>query len=259
MESLFGESPGFTGLTFKLPREIQAQISAALRANATVQLTQRNAATLPSFGGMYEIYCEGEPVYWGHADSHSGLSDRLSDHAKRILHRSRLDPSRVHFKSLRVTVSEYMAAEAELFLRPANSDSFKWQKSGFGSNDPGRERETQDVKPEHFDSRHPIDIEVRLPEMMFPRGTSIAEALKRLKKKLPYVLRFEKQNRKPHRDLLESSLPREIEVTNAKGALIAITEAMPAGWQTTVMSGHIIVYKERREYADQKVVFRSRR
>jgi hypothetical protein len=68
--------------------------------------------------------------------------------------------------------------------------SAAWNFSGFGSNDPGRNRDHTRLRPKGFDATHPIDIDRQL-DIKFPPQPTAAQVVTRLKVELPYTFRFE--------------------------------------------------------------------
>ena len=127
--------------------------------------------------------------------------------------------------------------------------------SGFGSNDPGRERETTNKKPDGFDDIHPISIDLD-GELLEPGTKTVAAALKALKVALPYTLRYETERsasgrarrNKPHPDLLESIVDIPQSPQTVRSLMAIIRDALGPEWQATSFVSHVILYKEAREY-----------
>lgn len=63
----------------------------------------------------------------------------------------------------------------------------EWNGSGFGSNDPGRERETTNKPEQGFDARFPIDIDLPV-EILAPGDYTVDDALIALKEALAGTL-----------------------------------------------------------------------
>jgi hypothetical protein len=203
-------------------------------------------------------------VYIGKTDAEAGLRTRLARHAAKIQNRIGLNPSDVSFKAIRVYVFTPMDLEQQLIahytvgkLAPA------WTNSGFGSNDPGRQRDTSTLKETHFDYCYPIDtsIQVQLP---FAVGTTVRvyEVLDFLKNYLTYTVRFETaapRSRKPHPDLLSSAVTLTTINDTVENILLTLKPALvnPAlgqPWQITVLPGYIIVYKESKKYPHGRII-----
>ncbi len=107
---------------------------------------------------------------------------RLDRHAHTIQHRSNLNPSEVSFKAVRVFRFTAIDLETQLIRHYGTIAPVTWNFSGFGSNDPGRERDTTNLRPEGFDANYPIDIDRQLEIVLPETGTaaSIITALKEL-------------------------------------------------------------------------------
>ncbi len=208
------------------------------------------------------IFLAGKRVYVGKADS--SLTTRLAQHAKKLSGRvgpfsgnvaficlyveedlEASAPEKLLMKWYRKQQREREAAEkreAKAKGKPLDDGKPKepalpWNKNGFGNKDPGKERDTTEIKANHFDALYPINLD--LPISLTPRKTDVSTFLNELKVKLPYNLRF--QN--PHADL--GTL-----VTVLKGSKTVrewiqfVVEALPAGWLATALPGYVILYRE---------------
>src|SRR5690606_30796551 len=97
----------------------------------------------------------------------AGLTTRLTTHAAKICGRPNLR-GRVRFKAVQVLVFSAMELETLLIRHyKATGAPMSWQHSGFGSNDPGRQRDHTKYKEAHFDVRHPIDVSEKFVEPLF--------------------------------------------------------------------------------------------
>jgi hypothetical protein len=128
-----------------------------------------------------------------------------------------------------------------------------WNGSGFGANDPGRNRDTTQYRSDHFDALFPIDIERPL-HLELPLSATAANILLALKATLPYTFRYEGP-RRPHPDLRGTvvSVPLHTPVT-AKAVLEMVVSQLPPGWQATRLPSHIILYKETRAYPYGEII-----
>ena len=133
----------------------------------------------------------------------------------------------------------------------------RWNGSGFGSNDPGRNREETNKPEAGFDAQFPVDIDI--PASVLPTGVqTVHAALMRLKEALPYDLRYEVAPGKaksshdyrlhPHPDYVAHSIDVPDAPLTTREAMEIIVGALPNGWQATVFSSHVILYKEARTY-----------
>lgn len=247
---------GFKEFEFDLPRALKAELISLLDDMETGSLQPDVTAEVPEAQGVYQIFYEGTLVYVGKTDAEAGLRTRLSRHARKIMHRPTLTGA-VRFKAVRIMVFTAMDLETQLIkhYRALNEGAALWNGSGFGSNDPGRERETTNRRPEGFDDQHPISID--LPGDYLAQGTvPVANALAALKAVLPYTLRYETlrdgrgraQRSRPHADLLAANVTISPPPYTVRGLMQAIQGALGPDWQATAFASHVILYKEGRPY-----------
>lgn len=249
--------PGYVEFEFDLPAALLERLAATLSATGTAPLTEANAAAIDEVQGVYELFHRDQLVYVGKTDAKAGLRQRLSRHALKIKQRKGLDPADVTFKAVRIFVFTAMDLEAGLIVHRARDGKLAWNNSGFGANDPGRNRDRSEIKAGHFDAHFPIDTDHPIPGLAFARGVSAAEALDDLKDRLPYVLRFERDGADPHPELLAAKLAAASKPKTMRGALTAIVGALPKGWTATVLPGYAILYRERAAYPSAQYQLKS--
>lgn len=248
---------GFRDFEFDLPGALLDQLVTILDRMEQGPLTDTGLAEVPEAQGIYQLFLDGQLVYIGKTDAEAGLRKRLGRHSKKILHREGLDPSRVTFKGVRIFVFTAMDLETQLIRHYTGKDGTRWNGSGFGANDPGRERDTS--RPGRFDSEFPIDIDRPLEANLSGTRTA-AEAAAQLKAVLPYTLRFQsatKGGRKPHPELVATTVTMTAAADTPRTALTELTRQLPAGWQATALSALLILYKESKDYPDADVLARS--
>jgi hypothetical protein len=213
-------------------------------------LTGTNVAALPERAkGAYMLLFDGAPVYAGKTDTRHGFRDRLLRHSWTVQGRKGLDPARMAFKAVRIMVFSAFDVEAILIteMKKAEAQALPWNNSGFGSNDPGKNRDGQ--QPADFDQWYPVDIDFAVDGL--PVGqVGLQELLRVVKGKLPYLIR----NAPLPDDVHVSDVPTTATVREILN--IAIT-ALPPGWQVTVLHGRVIIYNENREYPYKLEVMRS--
>jgi hypothetical protein len=212
---------------------------------------------IPDSQGVYQLFLDGNLVYIGKTDAEAGLRRRLERHSQKIQHRNGLDPSRVSFKAVRIYVFTAVDLETQLIQHYGGMSAVRWNGSGFGSNDPGRERDTTRYRQDHFDARFPIDIERSL-NLEIPVWGSAADILLALKNALPYVLRYEMatpRSRSPHPDLRDTMVTMSlISHVTARAVIEAVVHELPTGWQATYLLSHVILYKETKTYPQGGVI-----
>lgn len=235
---------GYIDFEFDLPGALFARLIDALERMDPAIMSDENISRVPEVPGVYLLLLDGEPVYVGKTDSHSGLAGRLARHRDKIRHRVDLDRSRVSFKAVRIYVFTAMDLESQLLDH--YGETVAWNNSGFGSNDPGRERDTSRYSEKHYDRRFPIDIDRRL-EIEVQGIDSTANLFATLKKSLPYVFRFQTAKPRsihPHPDLANTAIAIPANTIPTTRRLIELGVAqLPPGWKATKLPSHLILYK----------------
>lgn len=238
------------------------QIIPALDTMSSAPLTSTNALQLPDAQGVYLLMYDGQIRYVGKTDAEAGLRTRMARHARKFEQRLNVRPEDVSFKAAQILVLTAMDIETKVIAHYGS----EWNGSGFGSNDPGRERETTDKPDQGFDAQFPIDID--MPLEILPSGAmSVHEALMALKIALPYTLRYEVKlppGRKkvgshdfrtnPHPDMRASTVMIPGGPMTVRATLQRIVAALPRGWQATYFVSHLILYRETRAYLHGELI-----
>lgn len=231
--------------------EFEFDLPAALLQNLVSVFERLEAAPLtsvlhqiPEVQGVYQLFLDGRLVYIGKTDADAGLSQRLTRHSRKILHRHGLDPAQVSVKAVRVYVFTAVDLETQLIRHYTGKDGTEWNGSGFGSNDPGRKRDH--TQPGRFDRSYPINIDLPL-EIEFERASTAAAIAAAVKTALPYTFRFQgaaPNSRKPHPDLASSRVVIDPAARTVREVIAQLTRQLPPGWQATALSAVLILYKE---------------
>jgi len=250
---------GFTEFEFDLPDALLASLVRVFDGMEPASLVPRNVGEIPDAQGVYQLLLGDHVVYIGKTDAESGLRGRLERHARTIQHRVKLDPVNVLFKAVRVFVFTAMDLETQLIRHYGGARSVPWNSSGFGSNDPGRERDTTNLGPAHFDVLYPIDLDREI-DIDLPLSAKAGDIIKMLRTKLPYIFRVEGVGppmRQFHPDLLAADVAVPPAPYTTRALVVAIVQALPPGWQATALAGRVIMYREQRDYASGSVIARS--
>jgi hypothetical protein len=250
---------GYREFEFDLPDALLTGIIARFDAMEGASLTHENLDGIPDAQGVYQLLLADEIVYIGKTDAEAGLRQRLSRHAWTIQHRRNLNVPDVQFKAMRVFVFTAVDLETQLIHHYRKNRLVNWNNSGFGSNDPGRNRDQTRAKPTSFDVLYPIDLDQEI-KLGLTGTVSVVEALQCLRNALPYTLRIEALPRgasSGHADMQELTVHIPNELSSAGGLLSRVVAALPGGWQATALAGRIILYKERAEYPSGTVIARS--
>jgi hypothetical protein len=247
---------GFMAFELDLMKAVMDQLVPSLDALPEASLTNQNVAALPDAQGVYVHFHEGAVRYIGKTDAEAGLRTRLARHVKKFEHRRNIKPSDVAFKAVQVLVLTAMDVETRLI----GHYGAEWNGSGFGSNDPGRERETTNKPEQGFDARFPIEIDQPIG-FLEPRVYTVHEALMALKEGLPYTLRYEVLGKgshayrlRPHLDYPASSITIGSGIMTVRSVMRSIVNSLPSGWQATEFVSHVILYKEQRGYLHGKSI-----
>ena len=252
--------PGFREFELDLMKAVLDQLIPCLDSMDGELLTLANVESLPEAQGIYQLIHAGNVKYIGKTDADAGLKKRLARHVLKFVNRHNIKPEDVHFKAVHIYVLTAMDVESEL-IKYYKSKKIKpeWNGSSFGSNDPGRERETTNKPPDGFDAQFPINID--LPVDVVPAGThTIHEVLWRLKEALPYAFRYETTKKKssrayrtdPHPDYLSSFITVPSGEVTVRQLLHQMVTSLPTGWQATAFTSHIILYRESKIYKHGK-------
>lgn len=157
---------GFREFEFDLPSALLRRLVQVFGEMDSAALAHDVVKEIPDEQGVYLLLHKGIPVYVGKTDGEAGLRRRLNRHCTSVRHRKSLDPNEVHFKAIRIYVFTVVDLETELIREFKGAD---WNNSGFGSNDPGRERDTTKLKADGFDAKFPVDIDYPL-DIVLPQG-----------------------------------------------------------------------------------------
>jgi len=250
---------GYVDFEFDLPEALLAHLIRILDGMESAILACNSLTNIPDAQGVYQLFLDNKLVYIGKTDAEAGLRKRLDRHNAKTQHRNGLDPTRVTFKAVRIYVFTAVDLETQLIAHYGGYAQVKWNGSGFGSNDPGRERDTTTYKSGHFDATFPIDIDRSLG-VTFSSPDTAANVLTALKQALPYVFRFEgakKGSRAPHPELEATMVSIGSAAQSARGIIEDVVRQLPSGWQATRLPSHIILYKERKAYPQGDVIARS--
>ena len=251
-------SAGFRSFEFDLPEALLARLIALFDSMESAPLMVENVDELPDEQGVYQLLLGGNVVYVGKTDGQAGLRRRLGRHSWTIQHRCNLEIARVTYKAIRVYVFTAMDLETDLIKHYGHGEGLPWNNSGFGSNDPGRQRDTTELREGGFDALYPVDLDRPLQiELSFPMTAGVL--FDRLRDSVPYYVRAQKRagsKRKLHADF-ESPVAGIAGESTSRNIVRAIVSSLPEGWQATLLPGRIIIYRENRDYSAGAVIART--
>jgi hypothetical protein len=231
-----------------LPRALREQLVEALAQIDTGELSASNLSEIPLSRGVYQLYLSNDLVYVGKA---SKLRARLTKHLRKIQGRSGLDLADVSFKCLWMSPNWItLAPESQLIALYKAQETAVWNGNGFGPNDPGAGREDRNKPPALFDQLYPIR-ENWPCDFIAPGSWDVQTLLQRMKKDLPFLLRFQKSSP----DYTGASVAIPAGGMPASELLRLAAEALPAGWQATRFPSHMILYKRLRPFQYGTIIY----
>jgi len=241
-----------------LQKVLAEEISEAFRPLEGASLKRENLGRLkayelknPTFRkGLYILFHNGVAKYVGKSDD--SLYSRLDDHRVKIGARLNISVEDILFKCLYLDKNwSAMAHEGSLIKSFCSLGG--WNSKGFGNHDPGRERDTTVVKEGHFDRLYPINPDSVIPELdeVAPGKISALIALRALKIKAPYLVRFQDAKGRAKRDYEESKITLSSASVSARTLVGLIVDALGSSWQATFLYGYLIVYRDTKQYGMQ--------
>ena len=241
--------PYFDRFEIDIISALSSQLITSFSGLTPVALTVEHITALDRGQGVYQLYHQGNLVYVGKADQ---LRRRLMDHFEKITGRKNITVHEMEFTCLFVHPNwTALAPEDALikYYRHSGTGECSWNGNGFGPHDPGRPRETTGKPPDGFDAQYPIR-EDWMCEGINAGEYRASDLLKRLKSKLPYLLRYEtarQGSQQPHPEQEQATIIVPRDNMTATELLRLVAESL-AGWQATFFPSHMILYKERQHY-----------
>jgi hypothetical protein len=249
---------GYSEFELDIPEVMRNELPKYFDGLTPEPLTEDNISKIPAKAqGAYMLFLNDQLVYIGKTDAEAGFRNRLFRHYFNIQHRKNLDIAAVTFKAVRIFVFSNFDLETMLigeYEKRAGRPT--WNFSGFGSNDPGRNRESQDAAK--FDIDYPVDIDHTI-QFLTPGIHDLLNIILRLKRGLPYLFRYDTQGRnftRGHPDMEAGTVQISDGPITTRNALIGILAALPIGWQATILPNRVILYKEEKAYREQIEVLR---
>jgi hypothetical protein len=227
-----------------ITRALADQLSDGLAALDPAPLDPLDIAHVDPKPGVYQLYENGTLIYVGKAQASEPLPKRLRQHYDKLT--GRLGVGAMTFTCLYVHEDmEAVSPEQLLITKYKGEGEAAWNFMGFGSKDPGKERDTTRIDADHFDAVHPINLDFVCPDIK--AGTYIvADLLKLVKKKLPFLFRYESAPFHAQLDVkIAKNAPTANELFEALGAVIA--DADPK-WRITALPGYVIMYPKEGPY-----------
>lgn len=228
---------------FNMARAITEQLVEQFGRMSAGELSPEAVLNARSEPGVYLLFLDGDLVYVGKSDR--DLRGRLERHRRTLIGRKYITIDQIAFKAIHIHPNwSALTTEASL-IRHYRGTS--WNTSGFGSNDPGRNRDLTAVPADSFDGRFPIDPD--FPVEIRPGQFLASELLGQLKAGLPYLLRYQQLGTE------DCSISFEGGRVSARVLLQRIASQLGDHWQVTALPGRILMYRERQEYPHGEVIW----
>jgi hypothetical protein len=255
------EPRSFTEFDFDLARAVLDQLVEAFAALPVGTLNPTTLRHMHKGQGVYQLYIADELRYIGKANH---LAKRLERHHRELSARQNIDVTKLGFKALYIHRNWTTWTTEEAMIRHFSGTPL-WNTSGFGSNDPGHNREDT-AEEDTFNNQYPINPNI-ICDWIGPQTSSAWDVLSELKnsRKLPYLFRFHRVTRRFHRDI-DREAERQLKETRitiplagmmVRELLIEIAKQLGAGWQATQFKGRLILYKEHVDYNHGTVLWRA--
>jgi hypothetical protein len=244
-------------MTFHAPFDLD--LALALKGQLVIALEKLDLGALKdgSIGqlepkqGVYKLFQKDKLVYVGKADN---LQKRIGEHLRKIKGRLSITPAEMRFKCIYMGPNWTTLAPEEAlikYFKNLGEGKCEWNGNGFGPHDPGREREETNKPMEGFDTKYPIRHDWRC-DFVTAGKWNVLKLLIALKDNLPFLLRYQTAGKKVHytkghADQVETTISLPNDAMPADTLLELVARAMP-GWQATRFPGHMILYKESKDY-----------
>jgi Eco29kI restriction endonuclease len=237
--------PASADFRLSITLALTSQLRDALASLTPVPLTRANLDALERRKGVYQLYHRGTLVYVGSAKTR--LPTRLGQHLRKISGRENIDLADMAFTCLYVEEDMTVLSPEHNLMEGFKADGFcAWNYNGFGNKDPGVERDTTVLDPDHWDITYPVDLS--LPVGAIAAGEHDLEAfMKELKGELPFNFRYQKKG-PAIADYAGLRVTVPASGMTARRLFEAIVAVLPAGWHAWVLPGYVILYKNDRDY-----------
>lgn len=239
-----------SGLSFaaefklSITRALAHQLMVSLDELTPTFLTEGNLQQLERRGGVYELFKDDDVVYVGKAERN--LGNRLRQHKTKISGRRNVSVDQMRFRCLYVDDDlQAVAPERMLISEYTGRGKAPWNTSGYGNNDPGRNRDHSELDADHFDALFPANLNYSLA--VGAGNWNAQSLLARVKRDLPWVLRYRLEaEESEERSDIQVHIPAD--TMTAADLLTRIMERLPSKYQATALPGYVIVYAERDNY-----------
>lgn len=236
----------FDYFRFSLPRAVTEQLVERLEQLTSSPLTDDALAKLRAFQaenetaqGVYVIYEGGAAAYAGKAD---GLAERVAEHLWKLRGRRGIDLATIGLKALLLDENWSTSANEGLLINHFKAkNECKWNGSGFGPKDPGKNRDGGE--PNWFDNTFPVRDDYPVENIV--DAMTAGAVLAQIKEQVPYLFRYDMPTQTAETTVRLRGVPR-----TARALVLAVAKALGAGWQLMLFKNGFTLYRANKTYSN---------
>lgn len=234
-----------------ITRALSDQLISSLQGLQPEPLTEAAVLALDSKPGIYQLFLNGLLVYIGKADR--AVPTRLLRHRRKLAGRANIDLAAVTYCALFVYEDLQAVAPETLLIRHYRDlGSASWNFNGFGSNDPGRNRDQTVFEGNHFDVQYPARLD--WPCRSITAGSYSAGRLAAaLKDDLPYVFRYEAVSSSSE---IGINVPADgMTADELFASLAGALRDHDLAWRIVILPGYAIMYRKSGTYPSARKIY----
>jgi len=241
----------FDYFRFSLPLAVTKQLVERLEQLTSSPLTVDTLAQLTTFQaenetaqGVYVIHQGGAAAYAGKADR---LAERLGEHLWKLSGRQGIDLATVGFKALLLDENWSTSANEHLLINHFKAKGeCRWNGSGFGPKDPGKNRDGGE--PNWFDNTYPVRDDYPIENIV--DVMTAGAVLVQIKEQVPYLFRFDVPQEAAEMPLNLGGVSR-----TARALALAIRNALGVDWQLMLFKNGFTLYRQNKTYSHGMQLF----
>ncbi len=185
--------------------------------------------------GIYQLIYQDVPVYIGKANE--SILTRLTKHQRKIVGRRNIDITDMAFKGLYVHGNWAASVSEDMLIKDyVRHGQASWNGTGFGINDPGRNRDNTVLAANHFDRQYPIRDDWPCSDIG-PNNWPAWDLIQTFKDQLPFLFRTGVKEA----DVAGVQIVVPQRAMSARDLLILLAQHVP-GSKATIFPGHMILY-----------------
>lgn len=249
-------TPGASDFEFDIATPLFRQIQGAFADVEQADLSPLNVGSLEGRPAVYGLDHGGQLAYIGKADE--DVRGRLGKHRRQLAGRVNVSPEDVRFRCVYLARTwDPFKPEGHLIRHYGTRDYPGWNGRGFGSNDPGRNRDHTDLGDAHWHVRFPLDPTWPCAEVEAGQH-AVLDLLTEVKRSCPFWVRFQGFREGKGADSPQQyaearadfAAAEQVDVPaggmTAQDLLLLAVQSLPNPdeWQLTQLPSHLLLYKE---------------